>query len=321
MGGDMSLKSKGEFGLIEEIRKDFPAVEGILGIGDDCAVIPQQIGMETLVSTDMLVEGTHFLLEEVHPYELGWKSAAVNFSDIAAMGGSPLGCFLSFALPSSLPEGWTEQFLHGFRDICNEYAFPLLGGDTCSSPDKLSISVTVLGQSPVGGSMKRSGAKAGDLICVTGTLGDSGCGLKVILDKLPRTEDAEYLVRRHYHTLPRVAEGQALAAAPGVHSMMDISDGLASDIRHIMEESHCGAKIDVARLPISAQMMCFCAQNCLDPVRTALCGGEDYELLFTVTEEQEIALGVPHTVVGRITEGSALEWISAEGEFMGYRHF
>ena len=312
---------KGEFGLINDIRNIFPTPEGILGIGDDCAVIPQKDGMETLVSTDMLIDGTHFILEEAAAYDLGWKSAAANFSDIAAMGGSPLGCFLSFALPSKLPEGWTEEFLCGFRDICRKYGFPLLGGDTCKSPDRLCISVTVLGTAVQGHSRKRSGAMNGDLLCVTGCLGDSACGLEAVLGKFPEGKDTDVLIRRHYRPEPRIAEGLALAQEKGVHSMMDISDGLASDVRHIMEESACGVQIDTALLPMSPEMKRFCKEFGLDPVSMALCGGEDYELLFSIDPGRERFLDIGHTVVGRVTGGNSLEWKGAEGDYMGYRHF
>ena len=128
---------KGEFDFIDGIRRLFPAPEGMLGIGDDCAIIPQKDGLEMLVSTDMLVEGTHFLMDDISPYQLGWKAAASNFSDIAAMGGSPVGCFLALALPHGLPEGWEGEFLRGLHDISERYRFPLLGGDTTSSPDRI----------------------------------------------------------------------------------------------------------------------------------------------------------------------------------------
>lgn len=171
----------GEFGLIDRIRREFPAPEGVRGIGDDCAVIPEKDGMETLVSTDMLIDGVHFLLSEATPYQIGWKSAASNFSDIAAMGGTPVGSFLAFALPPDLQEGWVEGFLEGYRAISKKYGFPLLGGDTTASKDRLCICVTVLGEAPLGQSATRDAARPGDLICVTGTLGDSAAGLKAIL--------------------------------------------------------------------------------------------------------------------------------------------
>jgi len=268
--------------------------------------------METLVSTDLLMEGTHFLRDKITPYQLGWKAAAVNFSDIAAMGGSPLGVFLALSLPEALGATWTEEFLRGFLDISREYAFPLLGGDTTASPDRISICVTVLGQCPKGASLKRSGAKPGDLICVTGTLGDSAAGLELLLSG----NSEGPLVEKHLLPRPRIAEGEALRGKAG--AMMDISDGVASDLRHILEESGVGAELESSRLPLSDAFREFCRREGKDPVRLALCGGEDYELLFTISPT--IAAGIPHTVIGRITEGSGLKLDSKECELQGYSH-
>ena len=149
-----------EFGLIDKIRKGFSIPEDITGIGDDCAIVPQHDGFETLISTDMLVEGSHFILDEITPFQLGWKSAAVNFSDIAAMGGRPEGSFLAFALPPKLRNGWIDGFMEGYRTISMKYGIPLLGGDTTSSPDRLSICVTVMGKAAIGESRRRSAAKS-----------------------------------------------------------------------------------------------------------------------------------------------------------------
>lgn len=310
------LDRLGEFGLIAAIRSSFRSPDGVCGIGDDCAVIPQHGGMETLVSTDMLMEGTHFLIEDVDPEQLGWKSAAVNISDIAAMGGSPLGSFLAFALPPTLSQEWVDKFMAGFREAAEAYSFPLLGGDTTSSPDRLCICVTVLGQAPEGSSLKRSSARPGDGIFVTGTLGDSGCGLESILRGYDRDP---YLVARHYRPTPRLAEGKLLLECGHVHAMMDISDGVGSDLRHIMEESGAGAEVDLDKLPISDCARRFCAAHSLDPVDMALCGGEDYELLFTADPSAE--LPVECTMIGRITEGGELLWKGSDKDYIGFRHF
>ena len=312
---------KGEFEFIDGIRRMFPVPDGMLGIGDDCAILPQEQGMETLVSTDMLVEGTHFLMEDISPYRLGWKSAASNFSDIAAMGGEPAGCFLALALPHKLPDGWEQEFLRGLHDISERYGFPLLGGDTTSSPDRVCICLTVLGRTASGQSRRRSMAVPGDLVCTTGVLGDSAAGLEAILRKLPRTSVVPYLIDKHYLPQPRIEEGRMLAQTPGVHAMMDISDGIGSDLRHIMEESHVGAEIDTDRLPMSGEMRDFCSMYDLDPCRFAASGGEDYELLFTVDPAAEASLGVPHSVIGRITEGDRLVWKGTDSDYEGFRHF
>ena len=314
-----TLKDLGEFGLIARIRERFTAPEGVTGIGDDCAVLPQRDGRDTLVSTDMLVEGTHFLRDDITPYQLGWKSAAVNLSDIAAMGGKPTGTFLSLALPAGLESAWAEDFLRGYAELSERFGTPLLGGDTTASPDRICINVTVLGVCLSGCARTRSGARPGDLVCVTGTLGDSAAGLKAILAGVERDADVQALVDRHYLPMPRVTEGLRLAAIAGVHAMMDISDGIGSDLRHILEASGAGAEIDIRKLPLSPALRRVCARPGWDAVELAVCGGEDYELLFTM--DPEVSSDVPHTVIGRITEGSRLVWSGAERDFRGFDHF
>lgn len=317
----MDLKELGEFGLIEEIKRGIEVPKGYLGIGDDCAVMPQQSGKETLVSTDMLIEGTHFLMDDISAYRLGWKSAAVNISDIAAMGGRCTGSFLSFALPKGLSKEWTDEFFRGYKELSGIFKCPLLGGDTTTSPDRLCISVTVTGEAPAGKSVKRSNAAVGNLICVTGNLGDSGCGLKVILEGCTRDSDAEKLISRHYLPMPRVKEGMEIAAA-GATAMMDISDGIGSDLRHILKESGVGAEVDTALIPVSDEMKRICTQKGWDTLDIATSGGEDYELLFTIGPENEKRLNVMHHIIGRIVPGSGIEWKGKEDKnYMGYRHF
>ena len=315
------LSDLGEFGLIGRIRDLFPAPEGVTGIGDDCAVLPQRSGRDTLVSTDMLVEGTHFLRADIPPYRLGWKSAAVNVSDIAGMGGRPTATFLSVALPADLDADWMGEFLRGYADLSGRFGAALLGGDTTASPDRICINVAVLGECPSGAARLRSAALPGDCICVTGTLGDSAAGLKAILDGVERDADVQTLIDRHYLPLPRVEEGLQLAATPGVHAMMDISDGIGSDLGHILEASGCGARIDVAALPLSPALRRVCARLGWDAAALAIGGGEDYELLFTCTPEAEKALAVPHTVIGTITAGTSLEWLGTGRSFHGFDHF
>lgn len=319
------MMEKGEFELIEWIKAQFPVPDGILGIGDDCAVLPQREGVETLVSTDMLVEGVHFLLEDIDPYSLGWKSAAVNLSDIAGMGGKPVGTFLCCALPKGLEEGFIEGFFNGYKDISSRFDCPLLGGDTTSSKDRLCINVTVLGECPAGLSHKRSQARPGDLVCVTGPLGDSAAGLKIILEGSVNDEQERILRERHYRPVPRVEEGLRLRAVPGVNAMMDISDGIGSDLRHILKASGAAARIDVRSLPFSKEMQDVCDRLGWDPVELATDCGEDYELLFTCRPGTTVP--VPHTVIGEIlSTGSGraagmVEWVGSNRDYKGFRHF
>ncbi len=315
----MTLSDLGEFGLIERIRARFPAPQRAVGIGDDCAVLPQRDGQESLVSTDMLIEGTHFLRDDITPYQLGWKSAAVNLSDIAAMGGNPTGTLLSLALPADLTVEWIDAFLDGYAAV--SAGVPLLGGDTTASPDRICINVTVLGESPSGRGRLRSNAMEGDLICVTGPLGDSAAGLKAILEGVERDADVQALIDRHYLPMPRVEEGLRLAAQAGVHAMMDISDGIGSDLEHILEASGVGAEVAPASLPLSAPLQRVCSRQGWDAAELAVCGGEDYELLFTVDPEAEKALDVPHTVIGRILSGRGLRWLGDARSFSGFDHY
>jgi thiamine-monophosphate kinase len=309
----MTLSDLGEFGLIERIRARFPAPQRAVGIGDDCAVLPQRDGQESLVSTDMLIEGTHFLRDDITPYQLGWKSAAVNLSDIAAMGGNPTGTLLSLALPADLTVEWIDAFLDGYAAV--SAGVPLLGGDTTASPDRICINVTVLGESPSGRGRLRSNAMEGDLICVTGPLGDSAAGLKAILDGVERDADVQALIDRHYLPIPRIKEGLELAANHQVHAMMDISDGIGSDLQHILDASGVGAEIKVDDIPLSLALKRVCKRFGWDPLALAISGGEDYELLFTCNRYAEMVLTVPHFVIGRITSAGT------RPAFAGFDHF
>lgn len=320
----MKMQQLGEFGLIDRIRKMTSVPDpSWVGIGDDCAVIP--LSPETggapasdlLVSTDMLVEGTHFLMEDISPRQLGWKSAAVNISDIAAMGGKPIATFLSLALPKTLPEQWMQEFMEGYNEISEKYGAALLGGDTTCSPDRICINVAVLGTCPRGKARLRSAARPGDLVCVTGTLGDSAAGLRLILGG--QKGAAPRLMDRHYTPTPRVEEGLALSCLPGVHAMMDISDGVGSDLRHILDESGVGARIDTGKLPISKELQALCSEKGWDPRELALCGGEDYELLFTMDPQE--TPDIPYTVIGEITANPTVTWEGGSRDYMGYKHF
>lgn len=303
----MKLSELGEFGLIERIQARFRAPDGVTGIGDDCAVLPQSTGRDTLVSSDMLIEGTHFLRKEIPPYDLGWKSAAVNLSDVAAMGGKPTGTFLSLALPADLDTDWIDAFMHGYADISERFGTPLLGGDTTASPDRICINVTVLGECPYARARLRSNAQKGDVICVTGSLGDSAAGLKAILEGVERDVEVQRLIDRHYRPVPRVPEGEELRLNLGVHAMMDLSDGLGSDLQHILDASGMDAEIDVTAIPLSLALKHCCQRFGWDPLALAVSGGEDYELLFTCTPQAEALLAVPHFVIGKVTSSRSVQ--------------
>lgn len=311
----------GEFDLIEKIKSIFPSAnqDGQIGIGDDCAVLDCGNGREWLVSTDMLIEDVHFLRSQ-SPYSLGWKSAAVNISDIAAMGGTPRWVFLSMALPADISQAWIDEFLKGFRDILAQYHVLLMGGDTCSSQKALCINVAIVGETEKGKSLKRSAARVGDWVAVTGPLGDSAAGLKCILSDLPADENIKALIQKHTQPCSRIHEGLQLAQLEGIGAMMDISDGIASDLRHILKASDVGARVNVTKIPRSAAFSAVCQRESWDELDLALGGGEDYELLFTC--RPGIPLPPYCTVIGEITSHSEqLEWIGSERDFSGYRHF
>lgn len=280
----MPLNNLGEFGIIQKIKEQFSIdlPKNIEGIGDDCAIIPDTNQDSLLVTTDMLLENVHFLRTDILPEDLGYKSLAVNVSDIAAMGGIAQFAFLSLALPSNLDGKWMEQFLFGFRELALREKIHLLGGDTNQSRTGITINVTLLGRVENKFIKRRSTAQQGDIICVTDFLGDSAGGLKIILDKLPRYVDALHLVKRHYRPQPAGQEGQWLSRHPSVHAMMDVSDGIDSDLKRIMESSKCGAQIRIEDIPISPILKRAEKTHSFDILQFALSGGEDYCLLLTV---------------------------------------
>lgn len=279
----MSLHHLGEFGLIarwkEQLQQALPA--GVEGIGDDCALMPSHEGFSLLATTDLLIENTHFIRTKISAEDLGYKALAVNLSDIAAMGGQPLYAFLSLGLPSETSVEWADQFFAGFKSLADPTHVLVLGGDTTRS-SLLVINVLLIGNIETAAIKRRSAARPHDLICCTGYLGDSGGGLQVLLQDLPLDEHAPALVQAHHRPRPHLAEGAWLAKQPGVHAMMDISDGIDSDMRHIMEASHCGAHIQVESLPISANLRHMCQQRGWSAEDMALTAGEDYCLLLTV---------------------------------------
>lgn len=334
-----------EFDLISRISAimgpQAVAPEGVTGIGDDCAVIPQIVSCgadsDLLVSTDVLIENTHFRLATASPEDIGWKSACVNISDIAAMGGNPTYAFLTLGIPSSehfaimhtSAEYWVEAFISGFKSACKKYGVVLLGGDTSRSSEVV-INVTIHGKCEHGKAVMRDGARPGDLICVSGTLGDSGLGLQILESKRieAASDDEKYLIQKHSRPQARVELGQKLLAL-GVHSMMDISDGVAGDLQHIlkasakaMDRQTLGADINLDAIPLSIEYRSLCEKFGFTEA-SALSAGEDYELLFTADPSFELPQGC--TVIGRVREGSGITYYKNGEEqalaIQGFRHF
>jgi len=332
----VKLSEIGEFGFIARMARPFAAdlPPNVKGIGDDCASLPWTKKERLLVTTDMLVEDRHFLRSGISARDLGYKSLAVNLSDIAAMGGRPRWAFLSLGIPAGIELDWLDDFFRGFREAAGPAGVVLLGGDTTKSPDRLVVNVAVLGTVRSGREKLRSAACPGDVVTVTGCLGDSGIGLGVLLNGGPRDRDEERLLRAHNRPRPHLEEGEWLASRPGVRAMMDVSDGLDSDIRRIMEQSKVGADVALDRLPLSPTLVRVARRRGWNPIESAAVGGEDYCLLLTVEPSRFKLLaaafarrfGRPLTAVGTIrTRARGLRYFSngrtARLEGRGYDHF
>jgi len=310
----MKLSELGEFGLIERLSKLVPTRGPgvIVGIGDDTAVLETRAGTQLLATCDMLVEGEHFLLDRLTPFQLGWKALAVNVSDIAAMAGLPRFALISLGIPPDLPVEFLDELYRGLAALAANYGVVLVGGDTVRSRRGLVIDITVLGEVDRGRAVLRSGSRVGDLILVTGQLGDSAGGLEVLL-RLPVKEKSHSpeetaLIKAHLEPHPRVQEARAAVAAGTVRAMDDISDGLAREIREITGASGVGANLWLDQIPLSPALQNLAETWGRSPLDFALYGGEDYELIFTVPAEQapavaravEDATGTRTSVIGEI---------------------
>jgi thiamine-monophosphate kinase len=250
-----------------------------VGIGDDAALWSPRPGHQTLLTCDWFLEGVHFLRGKHPPDAVGWKCLARAASDIAAMGGEPRCCLLSLALPRSATGQWLDLFLSGLRRAQARLKCALAGGDTTRS-ERILINVTVLGEVPNGGAVLRSGARPGDAVFVSGRLGEAQLGLH-LLREAPHVSRRDAVIRKHLYPEPRLALGAWLARTKLATAMMDLSDGLSSDLRRLCEASGVGARIEAAKLPVVRRE----DLGREEALRLALDGGEDYELLFTVARK------------------------------------
>lgn len=312
----------GEFELISRFFANCGAKrsDAALGVGDDGAVLQVRDGYDLVVTTDTMVVGTHFFPDD-DPRALGHKLVAVNVSDLAAMGAEPAWLSLALTLPA-VDEAWLSAFAAGLGETADYYQCQLVGGDTTRGP--MSLTMIAKGTVPRGKALTRSGAKVGDYIYVTGTLGDAALGLKLCqgLHEVSKKHQSHILQRFHYPSA-RVALGQALRNLAS--SAMDLSDGLYSDIQHILKRSNVGASIDVSRLPLSQALKDSCDTS--TALQLALSGGEDYELLFTVPEARRGSLevllspyGIPVTCIGRVTGVAGRLELKQGDQAFDYQH-
>ena len=334
-----------EFDLIKRLRvlaDDKGSASGLVrGIGDDAAVFRSFIGTDVVVSSDLLVEDIDFRLDTTNPNLLGHKSLAVSLSDIAAMAARPRWALLSIGLPTHTWESnFLEQFHEGFFKLADRYGVKLIGGDISRTPDKIAIDSIVIGECLLDREVFRSGARPGDQIYVTGYLGDAAAGLRLLergarihsaANGQPDGNSVDHLLLRHLQPEPRVGWGILLGDQRLATAMIDISDGLSSDLNHLCDESKVGAIVDAARLPIDHVVKEICGRRALDPLMLALHGGEDFELLFTVSPQNISRLpkkvdGISISRIGEITSESVKIRVTEKDrvwdlEAGGFAHF
>jgi thiamine-monophosphate kinase len=333
----MNLKEIGEFGFIKKISRGclIRPDNIIKAIGDDAAAFISEPDRLTLITTDLLVERIHFLRNAISGFDLGYKSLAVNLSDIAAMGGTAREAFVSIAIPDDCHLDYLEAIYNGIKDLAAKFDVNVLGGDTTSSKVDLIINIVVQGTVPKNELLCRDAARPGDVIFSTGFLGDSKAGLHLILNQIAAdNETLEALLKAHLLPQPHLPEGCFLARQAGVHAAIDTSDGLSSDLAHIAEESRVGARLFAEKIPISQNLTDFCTRFNFDPVDYALSGGEDYTLLLTIAPENadkiasafEEEFKRPLFAIGEITAKKHIALVYPDGETKpliptGWDHF
>jgi thiamine-monophosphate kinase len=333
----VDIKELGESGLVRRIadtyRTTHPSI--IAGMGDDAAALQLTGHLILLATCDLLLEDVHFDLSLTDPFHLGKKSLAVNLSDIAAMGGTPRFFLVSLGLPRHLPLQFIDDFYRGMMSVAQQFHTILVGGDTNASPRTLVIDITVMGEIPPDQLIQRGGARSGDSIWITGTVGDAALGF-TLLRKAPhlgRSHVLNPLIEKHLSPCPRVHEGRLLAENRLATAMIDISDGLLTDLSRILSASGRGATVRLSSLPLSPAFMEHQSSEGTRSIDYALSGGEDYELLFTTAEHREQELlrvaeefAVPITRIGEITTSHGLQLLDDEGRpyeitSLGYDHF
>jgi thiamine-monophosphate kinase len=334
----VTLHQLGERALIERVRRRLPPppAEVLLGIGDDAAAVAWP-GGTLLLTTDTLIEDVHFRRKTTGLRDLGAKALAVNVSDVAAMGGEPRYALLALALPPSIPLADVDDLYAGLAATAGRYGVALIGGDTCAHPERIVLTLTVVGRVE-GAPVSRRGARPGDAVLVTGSLGASAAGLAVLergpglVPPIPDELSAP-VVTAHRVPVPRVAEGQ-VARAAGATAMIDLSDGLATDLGHIAAQSGVGAEVRLDALPVSLPTRRIAELFGVSAWRWAVGGGEDYELCFTAPPDAAAALarrvtagtGTPVSVIGEIRPAAGgVRFLDESGREVkvgpGFEHF
>lgn len=304
----MEIRELGEEGLIRYMKGQFLSKCTTVGIGDDCAVIPNSSGKVLLITTDALVENVHFIRSQISARDLGYKAIAVNVSDIAAMGGTPSWAVLTLALPKSTSCQWLFDFCQGLKDACHAWNIELLGGDTVGSEQGIFINLTLTGHVSLQNVKYRHEANIDDVIAVTGSIGDAAAGFKALQEKITRTQDVNVLIQNHQRPRPHLQEGKWLASHGSVHAMMDLSDGLCCDLQRLLQSSAVGAIVETTQIPISSCLQKVCHENGWQALDLAIAGGEDYCLLVTIAADAfdtiqidfKNKFGLPLYAVGRI---------------------
>lgn len=330
----MKLSEIGEFGFIDRIKPGCLIRQAgvIKGIGDDCCVFRKSNDMVTVFTTDMLVENIHFLRHTMPPYLLGRKSLAVNLSDIAAMGAIPKEAVVSIAIPGNVEVEYLDSIYDGMKSMAREFDVNLLGGDTTSSPEHLVINIALIGEAPEKEILYRSGARAGDVIFLTGLVGSSAAGLDILLSR--RIFDGQKeLLEAHYNPYPHVKAGRIIAGSNAASSLIDVSDGVASDLGHLCCESQLGAIIEKEKMPVADLVRRYCENFKLDFEYLTLHVGQDYVLLGTVKEDSAQNLkealnsrGCEFYPIGQMVQEKGIKIRSGDGslreiEAAGYNHF
>jgi len=329
----MNLMQIGEFGLIQLIRKRFPVRDKklLVGIGDDAAVIKITPERFLIFTTDTLREGVHFDLSYYSYRQVGWKAMAANMSDVASMGGVPTFALISLGLPKKTQVEDVMKIYEGMTDLAKRFRCKLSGGDLFLSSE-IVVSLALLGEVEPEFLVKRSGARPGDLICVTGDLGQSQAGLELL--KAKKSSNYNRL-KKHLKPVPRVNEARRLVRSVALTSMIDISDGLGSDLFHIAEESKVGVLIFEQRIPISTSLLKMASVLGKSPIDLAFSSGEEYELLFTIKKGQDTSLqllkrknpNLKITVIGEIkNKKEGLKILNSKGKLKnlkraGFTHF